>query len=253
MNARRLAAVGGASPVHVAGDLPPLESRPEGTGLTLLVAGPSVELAPVAGALKSRGMRPALAREAENVIEIAARCVPRVTVVWAGTDGWQRLVRFLDRREVPVVLVGTERQLRSFEANGALLLELFAPATPMEVAEAVQTLVGPGPVAGPPARIELERVRIDIAARRAWVEGERIHLPPKAFDLLVALALQPGSPISSRELLRRLWRGSPSATTDDVNWNASQLRKLVGDHRRAVPLIENRRGFGYLLNDVPKG
>jgi DNA-binding response OmpR family regulator len=222
------------------------------TGLTLLVAGPSVELAAVVQALKSRGLRPALAPVAESVTEIASRWIPRVTVVWAGADGWRSLLRFLDRREVPVVLIGTEQQLRSCDGS-AIRLELFAPATVLEIADAVETLIGPASISGLPAAIELERVQVDVPARKATVEGELVDLPPKMFDMLVELALQPGHPIKSRELLRRLWPGSPRATTDDVNWHASQLRKLIGDHDRAVPLIENRRGFGYVLNDLPTG
>lgn len=223
------------------------------TGLTLLVAGPSVELAPVVQALKSRGLRPALAPVAESVTEIASRWIPRVTVIWAGANGWRGLLRFLDRREVPVVLIGTEQQLRLCDENSAIQLVLFAPATALEIADAVETLIGPASISGLPAMIELDRVQIDVPARRATVEGEIVDLPPKLFDMLVALALQPGHPINSRELLRRLWPGSPRATTDDVNWHASQLRKLIGDHNRAVPLIENRRGFGYVLNDLPTG
>ncbi len=223
------------------------------TGLTLLVAGPSVELAPVVQALKSRGLRPALAPVAESVTEIASQWVPRVTVIWAGADGWRHLLRFLGRREVPVVLIGTEQQLRSCDANGAIRLVLFAPAAAPEIADAVEMLTVPASLSGLPAAIELDRVQVDVLARRATIEGEIVDLPPKLFDMLVALALQPGHPISSRELLRRLWPGSPRATTDDVNWHASQLRKLIGDHDRAVPLIENRRGFGYVLNDLSTG
>ncbi len=176
-----------------------------------------------------------------------------MTVIWAGAEGWRSLLRFLDRRDVPVVLIGTERQLRSCDGNGAIRLVLFAPATPPEIADAVETLIGPAMISGLPALIELDRVQVDVLARRATIEGEIIDLPPKLFDMLVALALQPGQPLSSRELLRRLWPGSHRATTDDVNWHASQLRKLIGDHDRANPLIENRRGFGYVLNDLSTG
>lgn len=232
----------------------PLSSplRPR-TGLTLLVAGPSVELAPVVQALKSRGLRPALAPIAESVTEIASKWPPRVTVIWAGADGWKRLLRFLDQREVPVVLIGSEQQLRSCAENSAIQLVLFAPAAGPEIADAVEALVGPASNDGVPSLIELDRVQIDVLARRATVEGEILDLPPKLFDMLMVLALQPGHPINSRELLRRLWPGSPRATTDDVNWHASQLRKLIGDHNRVLPLIENRRGFGYVLNDFSTG
>lgn len=54
--------------------------------------------------------------------------------------------------------------------------------------------------------------------------------------------------VGSTELLGRVWRGSESATVDDLHTRIWRLRRMIGDHKRAKPLIVNRRGFGYLLN-----
>ncbi|MGH2811924.1 MAG: winged helix-turn-helix domain-containing protein [Actinomycetota bacterium] len=52
--------------------------------------------------------------------------------------------------------------------------------------------------------------------------------------MLVELALRPGQPVQSTELLRRLWPEASYATADDVHSHVFRLRQAVGDHHRPV-------------------
>jgi DNA-binding winged helix-turn-helix (wHTH) protein len=163
-------------------------------------------------ALKARGLRPVMMPLAEDGKQVIA--------------GWHP-----NRRGAPLALpavagAGRARRDRRGRASGdrpAILRRL-------------------------PDAIDLGIVKIDLRARMVLVDGVPEVLPPKEFEILVQLALQPGAPLDSAELLGRVWPGSRSATVDDLHTRIWRLRRMIGDHRRTRPLITNRRGFGYVLN-----
>lgn len=88
---------------------------------------------------------------------------------------------------------------------------------------------------------------VDRGARVATLEGRRVELPPREFDLLAALAERPGQPTSAKGLISRLWENEWGITEGHVRWHVWKLRDLLGDDNRDRPLIGNRRGHGYAL------
>lgn len=100
-----------------------------------------------------------------------------------------------------------------------------------------------------PNVVEVRSLRIDLVRRSLMVEGEPLELPPMETALLIELAMEPGRLIPAEELGRRAWPQSPYSTAEDVRRHVYRLRKALGDQRRKRPLIRNRRGFGYMLDD----
>ena len=49
---------------------------------------------------------------------------------------------------------------------------------------------------------------MDTRTRRARVDGREVELTPKEFDLLAALAVQPGAVVSKQQLLEDVWGGT---------------------------------------------
>lgn len=217
------------------------------TGLTLLVPDQSMDLSAVVLALRSRGLRPVVSPLAKNVFQIIANWSPRATIVQAGVQQWDELVRFLSQRHIPTVVIGNPHQVHRVRQLGGISVGIVTPAEPMEIADAAEMLIGPSG-SGRPDKIDLGSIYIDVAARMIWIDNERIQLPPKEFDILVQLALRPGEPVSSPELIRTLWPATATTTAEDVHCRVSRLRGYIGDRQRAVPLVGNRRGFGYVLN-----
>ena len=217
------------------------------TGTTLLVLDESIDIPAVVQALKARGLRPVMLPLAEDAREVVARGQPEAVVLRAGRPEWLSLLEFLGEQDIPCVLLGTSGQLRSAERRHPRSLQLLVPVEPDEIAEGVELVIGPPASRRLPDAIDLGILKIDLRARTVTVEGELKVLPPKEFEILVQLALQPGAPLDSAELLDRVWPGSRSATVNDVHTRIWRLRRLIGDHERAEPLIVNRRGFGYLI------
>ena len=230
------------------GDRAPRGGAQPTIGTTLLVLDESMDLAAIVLALRAGGLRPVIMPAAEDAKEIVSRWQPEGVILRAGRPDWRALLRFLGRRQTPCVLIGSPGQLRGAERLHPGCVQLLVPVEPEEIAQGARLVIGPTASGTLPEVIDLGVVRIDVAARIVEIEGDRKVLPPKEFEILVQLALRPGSPIDSTELRDRVWRGSKSATVEDVHKAIWRLRRLIGDHQRPSPLIVNRRGFGYLLN-----
>jgi Transcriptional regulatory protein, C terminal len=215
-------------------------------GTTLLILDDTVDRPALVAALKERGLRPVLLPLAGDAREVVSNWHPEAVILRAGRPDWTPLLEFLGQRGIPCVLLGTPGELRSAKRLHPSCLQLLVPAEPDEIAEGAQLVIGE-PSSRLPDVIDLGILKIDLRTRTVTVEGELKVLPPNEFEILVQLALQPGAPLESSELLGRVWPGSRSATVDDLHTRIWRLRRVLGDHQRAQPLIVNRRGFGYLL------
>ncbi len=79
---------------------------------------------------------------------------------------------------------------------------------------------------------------------------EEIHITPRAMDVLVHLAKNPGRPVSKEELLETFWRGSISSD-NAVHKTMAELRRVFGDNSRNPLYIETYPKRGYqLIADV---
>jgi DNA-binding response OmpR family regulator len=207
-----------------------------------------MDLAPVVLAMRGRGLRPVVSPLAENVLHIVTNWNPRAIVAQAGVSGWKPLLELVGRQNIPTVVIGNPQQLLQAEKLRALSVGIVSPPEPTEIADAVELVIGPLEEAILPSSIDFGDVFIDVRGRRVRIEGAEVDLPPKEFEILTELALHPGEPVSSVELISKLWPATAAATPDDLHCRVSRLRSLIGDRERPQPLVGNRRGFGYVLN-----
>jgi two-component system KDP operon response regulator KdpE len=94
--------------------------------------------------------------------------------------------------------------------------------------------------------VEVGGLRVELAARRVWVDAREIHLTRVEFNLLTALARRPGKVVTHRQLLREVW--GPGATEAHyVRVYMGHLRhKLESDPARPRYLL-TEIGVGYRL------
>src|SRR5205807_9321507 len=89
--------------------------------------------------------------------------------------------------------------------------------------------------------------RIDVTERLLLHDGTPLGLPPKAFDILLALVRQSGHVLEKRELIETVW---PDTFIEENNLTQyiSALRKALGDDRHEQHYIETvaRRGYRFI-------
>ena len=84
-------------------------------------------------------------------------------------------------------------------------------------------------------------IEIDTARRRVKVDGEDITLSRREFELLCALAQEPGR-VMTRAHLERTSSNGDDAESNALDVHIHNLRKKLGTHQ-----IETVRGVGYAL------
>jgi DNA-binding winged helix-turn-helix (wHTH) protein len=85
---------------------------------------------------------------------------------------------------------------------------------------------------------------VDPDARLLYGNGEPIHLPPKAFTLLLALLTHRPKVLSKEQLMERLW---PGTYVQEVNLSniIGELRTALGDRSSRRRYIRTVHGVGY--------
>ena len=86
-------------------------------------------------------------------------------------------------------------------------------------------------------------LEVDLRARRATLAGRELELTQKEFDLLAALARDPGAVLSRRRLLEEVWDTSWYGSSKTIDVHVAALRRKLGD----PSWIETVRGVGFRL------
>jgi DNA-binding response OmpR family regulator len=92
--------------------------------------------------------------------------------------------------------------------------------------------------------IEVGSLRIEPRRREVFVGERGVELRAREFDLLAALARDPGVVLSRESLLEDVWGTDFAGETRTVDVHVSELRKKLGPDG---PTIESVRGIGYRL------
>lgn len=95
--------------------------------------------------------------------------------------------------------------------------------------------------------IAIAGIEIDPSQRRCLVEGKRVALRPKEFELLEILMRKAGRVLSRSYLLETVWDMSRDADTRAVDVMVSRLRKRLG--RQGSKMIVTLSKMGYSFNN----
>ena len=88
---------------------------------------------------------------------------------------------------------------------------------------------------------------IDPAARTAELDGVRLDLSPREFDLLVRLAETPGDVVTKKQLLTDVWHQAWGGSDKTVDVHLSWLRRKLGESASEPRFLHTVRGVGVRL------
>ena len=161
-------------------------------------------------------------------------------------DGLDVCRRLRERSRVPIIVVTA----RGEESDRVVGLELGADdylVKPYGLREliarirAVMRRTGSLGTEGEPLRVD--GLEVDERARRALLDERELDLTPKEFELLAALARDPGAAVSRQRLLAEVWQTSWYGSSKTIDVHVAALRKKLGDRS----WIETVRGVGFRL------
>jgi two-component system response regulator RegX3 len=93
--------------------------------------------------------------------------------------------------------------------------------------------------------IELGNIRMDIDARRCFVDGEEIKLRKKEFALLRLLLENSGRVLTREVLIDRVWGSDYVGDTKTLDVHIKRLRSLIEQEPKNPTHITTVRGVGY--------
>jgi two-component system, OmpR family, alkaline phosphatase synthesis response regulator PhoP len=95
----------------------------------------------------------------------------------------------------------------------------------------------------------IENLVIEQEKRKVKLDGNRIELTPKEYDLLVLLASHPGKSYSREDLLNLIWGYEFSGYEHTVNSHINRLRSKIESDFSKPRYILTTWGVGYRFSD----
>lgn len=227
------------------------------TALILVVEDEPVIHEAVADRLRAEGHRVVSAYDGPAAVAAHAEHEPDLVlldVMLPGFDGLEVCRRIQAVRPTPVlmltarddesdVLVGLGVGADDYLTKPFRMRELVARVSALlrRVERARELAAAPTPVT------TVGALRLDPAARRAWVSDVEVHLTPTELDLALALARRPGEVLRRERLLAEVWgwEGGEGATRT-VDSHVRSLRAKIGAER-----VRTAHGVGYALEARP--
>jgi DNA-binding response OmpR family regulator len=96
-----------------------------------------------------------------------------------------------------------------------------------------------------PGTVEVNGVKMDLAARQVIVDGEEVTLANKEFELLRVLIQRAGQVVTREEILDEVWGGPELRTSKTLDMHMSWLRRKVGQGGSRIATV---RGVGFRFN-----
>ncbi|MFN8623045.1 MAG: response regulator transcription factor [Chloroflexota bacterium] len=200
--------------------------------------------------LEQAGYTVAEARDGRQALEQHARLDPDLIVLdlmLPELDGMEVTREVRRRGETPILMLTA----RGEDIDRIIGLELGAddylakPFNPRELVARVKAILRrTDPTVRGSRPMEVGDLRVDPRRREAILAGRRLDLRPREFDLLAALARDPGVVWTRDDLLEGVWGTDFPGETRTVDVHVSALRaKLAPDG----PAIEAVKGVGYRL------
>jgi len=203
--------------------------------------------------LEQAGFRVESAPDGEAALKMIERRPPAVLILdlmLPEVDGWEvcrRIRAGVTVPDLPIIMLTA----RDDAVDKIVGLELGAddyvtkPFNARELVARVKALLRRS-VRAPASQspVHVGDVSVDPARHEVTLAGDSIHLRPKEFDLLYALAEHQGMVLTREQLLDRVWGYDFYGETRTVDVHIAHLRKkLVGSQ----VVIETVLGKGYKL------
>ena len=96
-----------------------------------------------------------------------------------------------------------------------------------------------------PKVIESGKMKLDIEAKRLYIDGVEVNLTVKEFDILKLFAENPGKIYSRDQLLTIIWGSKYPGDARTVDVNVRRLREKIEENPAKPEYVHTKWGMGY--------
>ena len=201
---------------------------------------------PLVAGLQREGYDVSRVATGEGALEASPADLVLLDLRLPDIDGLDVCKRLRERSRVPIIVLTA----RGEEADRVVGLELGADdyvVKPYGLRELIARIRAvrrrAASFGGSEGRLRAGELEVDERSRRATLAGRELDLTPKEFELLAALARDPGAAVSRRRLLAEVWQTSWYGSSKTIDVHVAALRRKLGD----PGWIETVRGMGFRL------
>jgi two-component system, OmpR family, response regulator RegX3 len=150
--------------------------------------------------------------------------------------------------EVPIIILtarGTELERVVGLELGAddYVVKPFSSAEVVARMRAVLRRVKPAAIGA--SELVVGPLRVELGARRVFLDGSELTLSRKEFDLLAELVSHAGEVVTREDLIARVWDENWFGSTKTLDVHVGWLRGKLGDDASAPRLLHTVRGVGF--------
>ena len=206
---------------------------------------------PFARALVRGGFRPTVAHTGAEAVSLANDLDPDIVLLdlsLPDVDGRDVCRRLRQDSDVPIIMVTASGTV----TDRVVGLELGAddyvvkPFATGEVISRIRAVLRRArPAASESRELVVRDLRLDFAARRAWIAERELELTRKEFDLLARLARDAGCVVTREDLMADVWDVNWFGSTKTLDVHVAWLRRKLGDDPSAPAYIQTVRGVGF--------
>ncbi len=193
------------------------------------------------------------ADEAEDGMEAVKKCrendydIVLMDVMMPRLDGFSAVKEIRKSKDVPIMMLSA----RSEEYDKLFGFELGVddyvtkPFSPKEVTARMRAIVRRRTAGSNAAQrdiLKFEGLEIDIAGRNVYVDGARVDLTPKEYELLFYMVQNNGIALSREKLLFEVWGYDFYGDDRTVDTHVKMLRSSLKDYRKFIITL---RSVGY--------
>ncbi len=205
----------------------------------------------VSSYLTQEGYRVATAVNGRHGLDVAQQEKPNLIILdlmMPEMDGYEFVRAYQKESDTPIIMLTAKIE----ETDMVLGLELGAddyvtkPFSPRELTARVRSLlrrIGSSPATN--ETVEVGDVILDMAARRATVDGKPIELTPSEYHILLTLMRSAGRVFSRLELLDDSYDIATEGYERNVDVHIRRLRQKLEADPSNPYWIETVYGFGY--------
>lgn len=161
-------------------------------------------------------------------------------------DGFSACKEIRKYKNIPVIMLSArgEEYDKLFGFELGIDDYVVKPFSPKELMARVKAVIKRSANAAPanPDRLKFEGLEIDMAGREVYVNGKRVSMTPKEYDLLFYLVKNSNIALTRDKLLEEVWGYDFFGDDRTVDTHIKMLRNSLGEYRKFVVTL---RGMGY--------
>lgn len=191
--------------------------------------------------------------EAEDGLQAVRMCkdmdfdIILMDVMMPGLDGFSAVKEIRKIKDIPVIMLSARGEeydkLFGFEVGADdYVTKPFSPKEVMARIAAVTKRHRAGTAAADRKTYKFEGLEIDMKGRNVYVDGEKLELTPKEYELLFYLVKNNGIALSREKLLSDVWGFDFYGDDRTVDTHIKMLRSSLGEYRKFIVTL---RGMGY--------